>query len=177
MPILKKHKFTVDDLLDIQHVFEENTRVELIQGEIFDMSPINPVHANCVNRLTRFLTKHLSEEYMVSVQNSIQLSAETLPQPDLVITSARLLEEDRFIQAAEVILLIEVADSTYRIDSTKKRDLYANAGIHEYWVVNVQGKSIDVYQQAVAGSYMKTERYQEAFQWQGLYIDPKEIIL
>lgn len=154
-----KYKFTVDGLTLMEEagLFPPDYRIELLNGEIIEMSPIKSPHAYCVSMLNRFFTRQLPESYFVSVQNPVQLSENSLPQPDLVVARQR---EGRYakrhIQADDVLLLVEVADSSYRYDQDTKLKAYATAKIPEYWIVNIPNQQIEVYTQPEGDYYKQT---------------------
>ena len=144
-----KYKFTVDGLMLMEEagLFPPDYRIELLNGEIIEMSPIKVPHAYAVTQMTRFLYQYLSgDAYFISVQNPIQLSEHSLPQPDGVVAHFRPEGyAERHIQAADTVLLMEVADSSYRYDRGAKLKAYASAGVPEYWIVNVAERQVEVY--------------------------------
>ena len=153
---IPRHRFTVEDFARLGEagIFTEDDRVELIDGEIRDMTPIGQPHAWIVNRLARRLFKLLDDRAYVSVQNPLRLDGHTEPQPDLVV--ARGGEDDyadRHLEAADVLLVIEVADSSLRDDRAEKIPRYARSGIPEAWLVDVTGGTITVYTDPGVGGY------------------------
>ena len=145
---IQRHRFTVDAFARMGEagIFAEDDRVELIDGEICDMTPIGQSHAWIVNRLNRRLVTLLADRAYVSVQNPIRLDRHTEPQPDLVV--ARGSEDDyadRHPAADDVLLVIEVADSSLRYDRLAKIPLYARSGIPEAWLVDIAGRCVTVY--------------------------------
>ena len=153
---IPRHRFTVEDFARLGEagIFTEDDRVELIDGEIRDMTPIGQLHAWIVNRLARRLFKLLDDRAYVSVQNPLRLDGHTEPQPDLVV--ARGGEDDyadRHLEAADVLLVIEVADSSLRDDRAEKMPRYARSGIPEAWLVDVAGGTITVYTVPGVGGY------------------------
>jgi Uma2 family endonuclease len=135
-------------------ILTEDDRVELIEGEIVEMSPIGKRHAACVNRLNALLGRRLGREAIVSVQNPVQLGERSEPQPDLTLLRGR----DDFYEHSlptpeDVLLLIEVSDTTLEADRQIKLPLYARAGIVEVWLVNLNDEQIEVYAQPAGGSY------------------------
>jgi Uma2 family endonuclease len=175
-----RHRFSVDDLLLMEEsgVFPPGQRIELIDGEIIDMSPINQPHAACVRKLIRFFQQHLQlDQYILDAQNPLQLTEHTLPQPDLIIAHYRpeLLNEEH-IQPADVALLIEVSDATYAYDRNGKYAQYAAAGIPIYWIVNLNQRQVEVYSQPSGDQYQNAEVYQSEFEvLENLTIVPDDI--
>ncbi len=179
MSTLTKHRFTVDDVyLMVDHgILLSDQRIELINGEIIDMSPINLPHANSVTKLDRFFSKHLSQDdYIIRVQNPILLSDYSLPEPDLVIAYYReALLEDEHTRPNDVVLLIEVADTTYRSDRDTKAPLYAAEGVPAYWIVNLNKRQVEVHTHPKEGKYTQVQIHQDAFNVLGAIITPLDI--
>lgn len=176
-----RHRFSVDDLLLLEKsgVFAPDQRIELIDGEIIDMSPINQPHAACVRKLIRFCQQNLPlDSYILDAQNPLQLNEHTLPQPDLIIAHYRSeLLADEHIRPRDVALLIEVSDSTYRYDQTVKLAQYAEAGIPSYWIVNLNQQQIEVYTQPSNDHYLHHEIHNQAVEMlEGIIISPDDIL-
>jgi len=175
-----RHRFSVDDLLLMEEsgVLTPDQRIELIDGEIIDMSPINQPHIACLLKLSRFLTQNFSsDQYIISQQNPIELSKQSLPQPDLVVANFRpeLLEEER-ITATDIVLLVEISDSTYSYDRNRKYAQYASAGILVYWIVNLTKRQVEVYSQPDGNQYLRAEIHQQPFKFlEDLTISPSDI--
>ena len=155
---IPRHRFTVDDFARLGEagIFAEDDRVELIDGEIRDLTPIDPPHAWIVNRLIRKLVLHLADRAWVSAQNPLRLDGHTEPQPDLVV--ARGGEDDyaeRHPEAGDVLLVVEVADSSLRYDRAEKMPRYARAGIPEAWLVDVTGRAVTVCTVPGSGGYAR----------------------
>lgn len=127
-------------------ILREDSRVELIEGEIVEMGPIGSRHAGCVNRLTTLLASLVQQKAVVAVQNPIRLSPRSLPQPDLALLKYR---EDFYAGAhpgpADVLLVVEVSDESAAYDRDVKVPLYARAGIAEVWLVVLPEKLVEVY--------------------------------
>jgi Uma2 family endonuclease len=113
-------------------------RLELIEGELIRMAPINPRHANVVTKLTQILSAKLdTTAFHLRVQQPLAFVEDTWPEPDLAIIRAGDYD-DRHPVAADTLLVIEVADSSFPFDRGKKAILYAGHSIPEYWVVDVR---------------------------------------
>ena len=159
-----RHRFTVDDFARLGEagIFAEDDRVELIDGEIRDMTPIGPPHAWIVNRLIRRIVLHLADRAWVSAQNPLRLDRHTEPQPDLVV--ARGGGDDyaeRHLEAGDVLLVIEVADSSLRYDRAEKMPRYARAGIPEAWLVDAAARTVTVYTAPGAGGYASGQVFRQ----------------
>jgi len=132
-------------------------RVELIRGEIVEMSPIGRRHVAFVNNLTQLLVMRLAGRAIVSVQNPVALADDTEPQPDLAVLRQRPLPYKEAEPATEdVLLLIEVAESSLAYDRSTKLRLYAEAGIAEYWLADTIAESVEVYRDLGVGGYRDT---------------------
>ena len=138
-------------------------RIELIHGELREMSPAGPIHSDLINYLNRWsCTMTTVDQSTISIQNGIELlgltapdlgdDLDSAPEPDVLwLQPGRYL--DRQPTAADVQLLIEVADSSLRYDTGEKRTLYANHRIADYWVVDIPGRQILVHRDPAAGQY------------------------
>lgn len=123
-----------------------DTRIELIEGEVYEMSPIGPRHAVTTIKVTDTLRRVFAIGYLVSPQNPVKLSISSVPQPDVCVlrgTYADFL--DTLPETA--VLMIEVADSTLASDRKDKASLYARYEIQEFWIVNVADNELEIYRQ------------------------------
>ncbi len=136
-------------------ILAEDERIELLAGDIVVREPIGTQHAGTVNRLTYLWTSRLGRRAVVQVQNPIELAREdSEPQPDLTLLHPR----DDFYTTAhptadDVLLAIEVADTSLRLDRRVKIPLYARAGIREMWLVDLTTERIEVYREPSAEGY------------------------
>jgi len=137
-------------------ILHEDDRVELIEGEIVEMAAIGTRHFSCVNRLNRLLVMNGGEEAIVSVQNPVRLNEHTEPQPDLTVIRPRDYTESLPLPE-DVLLLIEVSDTTLAYDRGVKLSLYARAGIGEVWIVNLPAETVEQYTDPSGHSYRRTE--------------------
>lgn len=141
-------------------IFSPEERVELVCGEIIKMSPIGKRHAAVVGRLTRVLTLLLQHVALVWVQNPIRLDDYSEPQPDLVVLKFRPdFYENSLPTPEDVLLVIEVSDTTLDYDRKVKVPLYARSAIPETWVVNLPEERIEVYADPVGGAYQTADSY------------------
>lgn len=142
-------------------ILKEDERVELIRGEIVEMAPIGLPHEACVIRLTKLFEKKFGEVALVSVQNSILLPNTSRPQPDITLLRWR---DDFYLTRRptpeDVILLIEVSDSTLADDRAEKVPLYAEAGVSEVWLVNLRVGAVEVYSEPAEGIYRSIRQAQ-----------------
>ncbi len=135
-------------------VFSENNHIELIDGEILEMAPIGFNHAGHLNRLTSVFSFLLADNAVLSVQNPLQLSHFSEPQPDFMLLKPEAnFYSSRHPNADDVLLLIEVSDSTLAFDQNQKLQLYARHNIPEYWILNLIDNCLEVYRQPHSESY------------------------
>ena len=145
---VQRYRFNVDEFARMGEagVFTEDDRVELIDGEIREMTPIGSPHAGMVNRLTELMVTRLAGRANVIVQNPIRLDRHTEPQPDLVVARRRKsFYADRHPEPRDVLVVVEVADSSLRYDRAEKVPRYGRAGIPETWLVDVEAGTVTVY--------------------------------
>ena len=156
---ITRHRFTVEEYhkMALAGVFSEDDRVELIEGEVIQMTPIGWRHARCVSNLNMLLARFVGDRYVVSVQNPITLDEHSEPQPDLAILSE--VPTGRLPGPGEVVLVVEVSDTTLSYDKNVKLPLYARAGIPEAWIVDLQGDVVEVHAGPRAYGYARTSRY------------------
>ena len=146
-----------DDLVR-RGVFDR-LRVEFIQGELREMSPIGPDHEEVVDLLNEWSVKNKPGSVRIRIQNSIGLpELESAPEPDVVWVRQRSYRSGR-PQPADVLLVVEVADSSVRYDTGEKADLYAEAGVGDYWVVNIPGRRLEVYRDPRGGKYQEVRYF------------------
>jgi Uma2 family endonuclease len=141
---LRPRTFTIEEYEQLfeSGILHENERVELIEGQIVEMNPIGDDHIGRVNRLTRIFAR--CADINMSIQNPVRLAPGLMPQPDMAILrlDASL---DRKPVPEEVLLLIEVADSSLAYDRQVKANLYARANIPELWIVDIKGERVETY--------------------------------
>lgn len=133
-------------------ILRPEERVELIDGEILEMSPIGTRHASCVNNLNRLLVLGLGTRAVVSPQNPVRIPIRSEPQPDLAVLRPRSYKTVA-PTIEDVLLVVEVAESSLRFDRTVKLGLYARAGFAEYWLVDVAAETITVCRAPAGPSY------------------------
>ncbi len=154
--------------------FDAGDRVELLFGKLVDVSPVGIDHRRTVNKMMRFLTANFpAEQYYVDVQNPVTLTDDSEPEPDLYVAVG---PGDRYIKhhpySQDILLVIEVADTTLRHDRTAKKAAYAVAGIEEYWIINVYEKQVERFTQArpEEGTYGKQEVFEAGTTFSSLHL-------
>lgn len=154
---LQRRTFTADefDLMAEAGVFRKDERLELLLGEIVEMSPIGSRHAWCVNRLVRVFGR-LGGSTIVSVQNPVRMDGFSEPQPDLALLRPGASQE-RHPGPADILLVIEVASSSATVDRDVKSLLYAGAGIAELWLADLVADRVESYREPTPKGYRVVE--------------------
>jgi Uma2 family endonuclease len=159
---LPRHLFTIEEfehMIDVG-AFDADKRIELIKGEIVDMTPIGFRHEMCVARLSGLLTRLVGDVALVWPQNnSIRLAENSRPQPDVSLLKLRAdYSVERPPTGLDVLLVVEIADTSINYDRTVKGPLYAQAGIPEYWLVNLKASIVEVYSNPAGGNYKQARK-------------------
>ena len=157
-PVTTRHRLTVADFHRMADVgiFQEDDRVELIEGEIIDMAPIGSGHAGTVMALNRLLARALGDRAIVLVQSPVVLPEHSEPEPDLALLRPR---QDFYRSGhplpGDILLIIEVADTRLAYDRDVKIPLYARHGIPEVWLVDLEDRRLHVYTSPSASGYLE----------------------
>lgn len=151
-------QFTRDQYYSIgQSGVLDDARTELIEGEIIEMAPIGPSHATATVLLPAILTEAFGSRYTVRPQLPISISnadSESEPQPDIAVAIGTWRDYTlRHPVASEVVLVVEIADSSLAYDRKIKTALYAAAGIAEYWILNIINRQLEVYREPSGAVY------------------------
>lgn len=179
-----QHRFTVDEYYRLTRagILSESDRLELIEGEIIEMVPIGSRHAACVNSLNRLFFDQLEDQAVVSVQNPVRLDEYSEPQPDLALLEPHPnMYADEHPGPGEVLLVVEVAQTSQEYDRERKIPLYARAGIPEVWLVDLEERMVTSYREPEEETYQEI-REQGAGEKitsgsvEGLEIDIEEIL-
>ena len=143
-------------------ILGEDDMVELVDGELIDMAPIGQGHAATVCGLTEALVTACLGRAIVSPQNPVRLDQWNEPQPDLAVLRRRtdFYATGERPGPADVLLLIEVADSSLQFDRTVKLPLYARAGIAELWIVDMKRRVLEAYRNPAGDGYRETAAHQ-----------------
>lgn len=154
-------KFTVEgfDRMIETGILSEDDRVELINGEIIEISPPGKEHASCVDQINYLFMERLGRRAYTRVQNPLQVGGIGRSEPDLMLLRWRDdYYKARHPQPADVLLLIEVADSSLKVDQKLKLPMYASAGIDETWIVDLRAGVVNMYRQPQDDKYLSTRR-------------------
>lgn len=153
---LTKRRFTADEYQQMGRagILSQDDRVELMDGEVVTLTPIGPRHNAAVNRANRAITSAAGDKAIVQVQGSVRLDLFHEPEPDIVLLKPR---EDfyasRLPEPADMLLVVEIAESSIEYDRDVKAGVYAAAGVSEYWLADLGSDSVGCYTDANAGVY------------------------
>ncbi|MEB3339981.1 Uma2 family endonuclease [Okeania sp.] len=159
---LERRQFTVKEYHQMAEsgILTENDRVELIAGEIIKVAPIGIPHAGFVRRLNMIFNNLLRGKVIVDIQNPINLNDDSEPEPDLALLQWR---DDCYVgtlpEPEDILLLIEVADSSIKYDRETKIPLYAKNGISEVWLIDINQQLVEVYRQPQGNSYQNVQQF------------------
>jgi Uma2 family endonuclease len=147
-------RFTVDEYMAMGRagILHAEERVELIDGRVVEMSPIGDAHSECVRCTTRVFVQLLGANGVVSPQLPIRIGDQSAPQPDIAILRPGSYR-DRTPTPEDVLLLIEIADTSLAHDRAVKAPLYAAAGVAEYWILDLTTSTLAVYREPAADGY------------------------
>lgn len=152
---VKRYRFTVEEYHEMGRagVLSEDARVELIDGEIVEMTPIGTRHLACVVSLNHLLMHAAGGGYFVSVQNPITLNDGTEPQPDLSLLRTKPDPDGKLPGPDDVALVVEVSDTTLTYDKNVKLPRYASAGVPEVWIVDLAERKVEVHSEPSPQGY------------------------
>jgi Uma2 family endonuclease len=166
--LAKTHRFTVEEYHKMGEagIFSEDDRVELVEGEIVEMTPIGWRHVEAVDRLNGLFNRWIVlkgddgglENLRVGVQNPLLLHEHGEHQPDVVLYRAEEVR-GRLPAAGDALLVVEVADTSLPYDRNIKVPLYARAGVSEAWIVDVRAGTVEVHSEPRGVGYAAVRRY------------------
>lgn len=154
-----RYQFTIDEYYQMgdMGIFKD-TRVELIEGTIIDMTPINSIHASLVDKLANWLSSLHAGQVIVRSQNPLRLSSTSEPEPDITILD---FVPDFYASVhpgpGHTQLVIEVSDTSLAYDRETKGSLYARYELSEYWIINIPDKQLECYTKPRHGTYQNKE--------------------
>jgi Uma2 family endonuclease len=154
--VLQRHRITVDEYYRMAEagILAPDARVELIEGEVIDMAPMRSRHGWAVNLLAARLHEVARGRAIVTCQTPLRLGEHSEPEPDLMLVRQRQGGyADRHPSAADVLLLIEVADTSLRYDLEVKVPLYARHGVAEVWVVDLENRRVHFLRRPAGDAY------------------------
>lgn len=161
MPQPVRLRFSVDDYYKMIELgmLKDYERAEIIKGELIKKITVGDRHATIVNLLNRFFVRNVTDDILVSVQNPIRLTDFNEPEPDLVLADLTKYDGKRHPRPTEILLIIEVSDSTLKYDRDVKLSLYAEAEIPEVWIVNLPNQIVEIHTKPSVGLYQFTKIY------------------
>jgi Uma2 family endonuclease len=179
--LLAKRAFTVSEYHRMAEVgiLKEDDRVELIEGEVIQMSPIGSRHAACVNRLNAILSQANPQGFIVSVQNPLTVDDFSEPEPDLALLHVKAdYYQGDHPRPSDVILLVEVADSTLEFDRGTKLPLYARNKIPAVILVNLPGNLLEFHSEPAGNEYRSVRMFRagESFNFAGVRFEVSKIL-
>jgi Uma2 family endonuclease len=155
--LLKLRRFTVDEShrMGAAGILSEDDRVELIEGEIVEMTPIGLRHAGTVDATARIFASRLGEQVIVRVRNPVVPAADRSEiQPDVALLRVRAdLYRHAHPAPRDVYLIVEIADASVKRDRRVKLPLYARAGVPEVWLVDLNTERVEVHREPSPGGY------------------------
>jgi Uma2 family endonuclease len=154
-PAISRYTFSVEEFHKLAEagVLNEDSRVELIEGELIKMAPIGSPHAGVVEQLVYSFQKQAGD-YMVRTQNPVVLGGHSEPEPDIVLVRRRQdFYKKSHPRPEDILLIVEVAETTLEYDRKVKLPLYAEHGIAEAWLVDLTQKQLEIHLQPSADGY------------------------
>ncbi|MFY9974708.1 MAG: Uma2 family endonuclease [Chromatiaceae bacterium] len=146
--LVRRHRYTAEDYYRMGEVgiLAPDARVELIDGEVIEMTPIGAPHASIVTDLQNRLVPLAGHQAVVRIQNPIHLGRHDEPKPDLaLVTPPASKYRTRHPEPPDILLLIEVAETSLRVDRDLKLGIYARFAVPEVWLVDINGRRITRY--------------------------------
>jgi Uma2 family endonuclease len=156
-----RRRFTADDYQRMGQagILRAEDRVELIDGEIVTMTPLGPRHCASVDRATRAFVTKAGDSAIVRVQGSVRLDFYSEPEPDLVLLRPRQdFYSSRHPGPTDILLVIEIADSSIDYDRDVKSRVYARSGVHEYWLADLNENVLLCHSAPEDGAYRSIRR-------------------
>ena len=156
----QRHRLTVQEYYRMAEagILRQDARVELIEGEIIDMAPTGSAHAGTVDQLAQSLQRAVHELAQIRIQNPLFLDDYSEPEPDIAVLRSRAdFYKTEHPRPADVLLIVEVADTSLHYDLEKKLPLYARYGIPEVWVVDLQSRRLIRHRVPREGAYTQVD--------------------
>lgn len=132
--------------------FEPDERLELVDGEIYHITPQSSWHATAITKVTRFVNRVFQQGYVVRVQTPLSLADDSSPEPDVAVIAGEI-DDYRDAHPTTALLVVEVADTSLAHDRERKRRVYARAGIPEYWLVNLNDYRLEIFRNPAEDDY------------------------
>lgn len=158
--VVKRRPFTTEEYHRLLQagILREDDRVELIEGEILEMSPIGSRHVAAVNRIARLFFQRFGDRAIVSVQNPVRIDSRSEPRPDLALLKPNPSDYAEALPTSQdVLLLVEIMDTSQAYDREVKLPLYAKAGIPEVWLVDLEAHRLEVYRKPTPEGFAEAQ--------------------
>ena len=162
IPALMRKKFRTDEVYQMMKIgiLPEESGWELIDGEIIQKMTVGSKHASVVRRIEKYLERNFGDFVMVSGQNPIHIDEHNEPEPDIALLKPRDdFYAEKHPEPQDVLLVIKVSDSTLEFDRETKKTIYAEAGIKEFWLINLKQETIETYSDPAHGVYYQMQIY------------------
>lgn len=157
---VKRRRFDVEEYhwMGRVGILSADDRVELVRGEVVEMTPIGSLHQSCVNVLNHLFGRSLGERFTVRVQGPVRLGESSEPQPDLAVLERR----SDFYRAShptpdDIVLLVEVSDTTLAYARNTKLPLYAGAGVGEVWILDLEARAVEIHTEPSDSGYTQSK--------------------
>lgn len=173
-----KHRLNADDYLRMAEIgiLREEHRVQLIDGEILDMSPAGVRHSAVVGLVAELLAARVAQQAYVRTENPLRLGDLSLPEPDVAVVRGSPRDYlRRYPTEADVLLLVEVGDSSAAFDRTTKAALYARYAVAEYWVVDLAADEVVVHTDPQPSGYASVRRVARGQAWTSPVLDGSQV--
>ena len=157
---VQKRLFTVDEYEKMARsgIVKPEEQAELVEGELYSSSPLEPKHAFCIDKLLSFFSETLKKRAILRVQNPILINNKSELLPDLSIVQNKDYSKAHPL-AEDVYMIIEVSSGSFDYDKNTKLPVYAAAGVLEVWLINLDREYIDIFRKPSNLTYQFTERY------------------
>ncbi len=161
---IRKRSFSVDEYQEMGRagILSDAERIELIEGEIIEMSPTGYRHSYIVDTLTDFFVKHAVDDAMIRVKTDVVVATRSQPVPDLVVYRGprrRYRDAHPDARRGDILLVIEVSSSSLKFDRSVKVPLYARSGIPEAWIVDIPNKRVVMFAEPQDGAYSSVKEF------------------
>ena len=178
-----RRRFTVKEYYSLADVgiLDRDARVELIEGDILEMPPIGPAHADVVTRLSTALTLAVGDRAQVRTQLPVRLGETSEPEPDICVVTPRDVYYHRHPEPDDVLLVVEVSETSATYDRVKKGRLYSRSWVPEYWLIDIAAGTLEVYRSPGPEGYTEKAEHRKGARVspQGLpdvAIDPGDVL-
>lgn len=171
MKAIEMRRWTRDeyDKMIAAGVFEPDERVELVEGEILQMTPQGSLHATAIQLVHDALRLAFGQGFIVRIQGPLAISLRSEPEPDIAVVRG-VPRDYRNNHPATALLIVEVSETSLEYDRNQKRTLYARAGVGEYWILNLNDRCVEVYRDPKDGRYCISQHF-----FSGEHISPTAV--